>query len=445
MTALGLRVKSPVRVFWFRRDLRLNDNTGLLAALDGGLPVLPIFIFDPDILDKLDDKADSRVTFIYRALEDLGAELAELGASLAVLHGSPSVVLRRLTEEIPVRSVFCNRDYEPLARSRDERVEQTLGKVGVEFRSFKDQVIFEMSEVTKADGTPYTVYTPYGRKWREKLKLEGLPKARKLPADPRHWASVSGAPFASWQDLGFTPSALSLPPRVIKKKIIENYAETRNFPAGQTTTRLGVHLRFGTVSVRDLVRLALTTSDTWLSELIWREFFMQILWHFPTTVAEPFKAKYRSIRWANDAEHFKRWCQGLTGVPIVDAGMRELNTTGFMHNRVRMIVGSYLVKHLLIDWRRGERYFAEKLLDFDLSANVGNWQWVAGCGCDAAPYFRIFNPDSQTEKFDPDRKYIRQWVPEFESATYPEPVVDHNWARARVLKAFSEALKGSEI
>lgn len=429
-----------INIFWFRRDLRLHDNHGLFQALSGEYPVLPLFIFDTSILQKL-PKNDHRVSFIHFYLNEINQKLATYGSSLQIEVGSPLEVYGKLIKNLKaqnfvIEKVFANHDYEPYAFRRDEEVEKLLSKNNIQFETFKDQVIFEKNEVTKEDGSHYTVFTPYSKKWLSKLKEQSF----------KHYVSESKLnnclkakrAFPALVDIGFRLSAIPLPGKTIKKEILLKYKTQRDYPSLDATTHLGVHLRFGTVSVRDCVKKALEfKSETWLSELIWREFFMQILWHNPYVVDGPFKEKYAKIKWRNNESEFAAWCEGRTGYPIVDAGMRELNTTGFMHNRVRMIVGSFLVKHLLIDWSWGEKYFAEKLFDFDLSANNGNWQWVAGCGCDAAPYFRIFNPHAQTEKFDKDLKYIRKWVPEFQTQDYASPIVEHVFARKRCLEAFS--------
>jgi deoxyribodipyrimidine photo-lyase len=421
-------------VFWFRRDLRLTDNAGLHAALRHGKPVVPLFIFDTVILDELEDKSDRRLVFIMQSLQRLRDDLEQIGSSLVILHGNPVTIFRKLR---PL-AVYTNRDYEPYARRRDDSVAKELIGRGIPFTSCKDQVIFDQDEVIKDDGTPYTIFTPYSKKWKLRL-TDAHTKAYPSEKHFDQFKRSSALPFPELSDLGFSHPDVSFPERVIKRAVIRNYKEDRDFPGKEGTSRLSVHLRFGTVSIRNLVRVALSTNETWLNELIWREFYHMILWHFPET-EKSFKPAYDRIEWRNDPDEFQAWCEGRTGYPIVDAGMRELNTTGHMHNRVRMIVASFLTKHLLIDWRWGEAYFAQKLLDFDLAANNGGWQWAAGCGCDAAPYFRVFNPYIQTEKFDADRKYIRRWVPEFESPDYPQPIVDHAFARDRVLVVYKAGL-----
>lgn len=427
-------IDSETTLFWFRRDLRLADNAGLYHALRESKNVLPIFIFDTKILNELDDKADKRVEFIHQALYTLKEQLEEIGSSLLVLHGNPVELFKKITP----KAVYTNHDYEPYARKRDEQVASILKKNRGELKTFKDQVIFEKDEVTKDDGKPYTVFTPYSRKWKAKLEpfyYKSYPTEKYSQA----FKKLRPLPFPSLAEIGFQETGAKFPERSIRQSIIENYHKTRDIPSVHGTTRLSVHLRFGTVSIRKLVQIALKKNETWLNELIWREFYHMILWHFPH-VENAFKPQYDRIKWRNNEKEFEAWCNGKTGYPIVDAGMRELNETGFMHNRVRMITASFLTKHLLIDWRWGEAYFAKKLLDFDLAPNNGGWQWAAGSGCDAAPYFRVFNPYLQTKKFDPELKYIKKWVPEFESPLYPKPIVDHELARKRVLKTYKEAL-----
>lgn len=431
-------MKDKYVLFWFRRDLRLEDNIGLFNALQSGKKVIPIFIFDTEILEKL-PKDDARVSFIHTELESIHRQLQSIGSSLLVKHGNPLKVFKDILKEFPVSAVYTNRDYEPYAMQRDESIKGLLHSKNIHFKTFKDQVIFERNEITKTDGLPYTVYTPFSKKWLANLK-------------PGHYQSVSykdllknfaqfTVSFPSLSDIGFMPSDIKVIPYNMTASIISNYEATRNFPAIEGTSKLSPHLRFGTISVRKCVQEGLKSEEnTFLKELIWREFFMQILWHFPKTVTENFKSKYNGINWRNDETDFKAWCEGKTGYPIVDAGMRELNTTGYMHNRVRMITASFLCKHLLIDWRWGESYFAKKLLDFDLAQNIGNWQWVAGTGCDAAPYFRIFNPTEQVKKFDKAHKYINKWVPEYQELTYPQPIVIHKTARERCLATYKEGL-----
>ncbi|HEY9195054.1 MAG TPA: deoxyribodipyrimidine photo-lyase, partial [Mucilaginibacter sp.] len=418
----------------------LDDNAGLYHALKSDNPVLALFIFDKEILDKLQDKDDARVTFIHNTITDLQVKLKEHNGALLVLHDNVQDAWDKVLKEYHIGTVYTNHDYEPYAIKRDRAVQEKLGNHGVEFKTFKDQVIFEKNEVIKDDGKPYTVYTPYQRRWYATLKpfyLQAYPSEKYLDK----LARVVALPLPTLKEMGFEKSALELPGRQYKD-IIEDYAAKRDFPAIRGTSHIGIHLRFGTVSIRRLVQAANECADkTWLNELIWREFYMMILYHFPHTIDYAFRPEYDRIQWINDERQFKAWCEGQTGYPIVDAGMRELNATGYMHNRVRMITASFLSKHLLIDWRWGEHYFARKLLDYEMASNVGGWQWAAGSGTDAAPYFRIFSPDAQTKKFDPELKYIKKWVPEYaDFSKYPEPIVDHAFARERCLKAFKAAL-----
>lgn len=427
-----------MNVFWFRRDLRLNDNIGLYHALKSEQEVLPIFIFDENILSQL-PKDDARVTFIHHQLEHIQTELNKIGKSLAVFHGTPFDVFKRIISENKIQAIYTNHDYEPYARKRDLELNSLFKEHNIDFLTSKDQVIFEKNEVLKDDGTPYVVFTPYSRRWKEnfkKIKLTHYNSESLLDKIASH-----SYPFLSLGDIGFVTSTIKVSSYDISNTLIDNYEATRNFPALNKTSYLGIYLRFGAVSIRSIVAKAIESkNETFLNELIWREFFMMILWHFPHTINKSFKEKYDAIQWENDEDKFKKWCEGKTGYPFVDAGMRELNTTGHMHNRVRMIVASFLCKHLLIDWRWGESYFANKLLDYEQSSNVGNWQWAAGSGVDAAPYFRIFNPTEQIKKFDTDWKYIKKWIPELNSQQYPKPIVDHKEAREKCLKVYKEAL-----
>ena len=438
-------MKENVSIFWFRRDLRLEDNVGLYHALYQaklqGHKVLPIFIFDKTILDKLEDKQDRRVDYIHRTILSLQAELVAKGKSMQVVYGKPLEVFSALINKEQVISVYTNHDYEPLALERDEAIQTLLAKSNIEFHSFKDQVIFEKNEVLKDDGKPYTIYTPYANKWRKVWETQ-IPKLHPSAKLLDFFKDSHPLPIPSLQSMGFETTDLVVPPMDWQEGLVKKYTDQRNFPAIKGTTQLSVHLRFGTISVRKLALATQSINSTFFNELIWRDFYHMILWHFPQVgKGKSFKAQYDFIEWRNNEKEFQAWCEGRTGYPIVDAGMRELNTTGFMHNRVRMIVASFLTKHLLIDWRWGEAYFAQKLLDFDLAANNGGWQWASGSGCDAAPYFRVFNPRLQTEKFDKDLKYIRKWVPEFDSLQYPKPIVVHEVARERVMAAYAKALK----
>ncbi len=425
-------------VFWFRRDLRLEDNTGLYEALASGDEVLPVFIFDKNILQEL-PMDDARVTFIHKLLEDMQAELKKHNKSLAVFQDTPENVFKKLIASHDVKAVYANHDYEPYARKRDEAVSEILNANNIDFKTFKDQVIFEKDEVVKDDGQPYVVYTPYMKRWKTSFTQQPVKQhhsEKKLDRIASH-----PYPFLSLEDIGFTASAIEPEPFDVSSKLINNYQDTRNFPAIDGTSRLSPYLRFGTVSIREVVKKASESkSDTFLNELIWREFFMQILWHYPETVYKSFRPKYDKIRWRNNESEFKAWCEGKTGYALVDAGMRQMNATGYMHNRVRLVVSSFLCKHLLIDWRWGEAYFAQKLLDYEQSSNVGNWQWTAGSGVDAAPYFRIFNPIEQAKKFDKDLEYIKQWVPEFQELDYT-PIVDHKEARERALHVYKAAVQ----
>lgn len=428
-----------VSIFWFRRDLRLDDNAGLYRALSQSKNVLPLFIFDKEILEDV-PKKDARVEFIHNAILDIKSQLNRTGSDILVKYGRPIEVWKSLFNQYSIKSIYTNHDFETYAVNRDAEVSNLAKASGASFHTFKDHVIFEKSEVVKDDGKPYTVFTPYSRKWKNKLKsyyLKSYPTEKYFD----NLFQIRIEKFPSLESMGFEQTGIELPSSKVAEDIINTYHETRNYPAQKGTTRLGLHLRFGTISIRKLAQKARKLNETYLNELIWRDFYAMILHHFPKIETEAFKSQYDQIPWRNDKKEFEAWCNGQTGYPIVDAGMRELNATGFMHNRVRMITASFLTKHLLIDWRWGEAYFAEKLLDFDLASNNGGWQWAASSGCDAAPYFRVFNPELQTKKFDPDLKYIRKWVPEFQSLSYPKPIVNHKMARERVLKTYKEALK----
>jgi len=429
-----------VNIFWFRRDLRLDDNVGFYNALKSDLPVLPIFIFDTEILDKLPED-DARVTFIHETLQNMRQTLQdEYGSSIAMFKGKPESVFKDIIKNYNVKEVFTNHDYEPYATKRDKSIKSLLKDNDIEFHTFKDQVIFEKDEVVKKDGDPYVVYTPYMRTWKEKFKDYDL-KIYYTNDFLKNLIENSRLPNLSLSDIGFKKSSQKIEDYKVTPTLIQEYEDTRNFPAKDSTSKLGPHLRFGTVSVRKMVKKAIAEkNEIFWQELIWREFFMQILWHFPKTHKDAFKSKYDKIEWRNNEDEFKAWCEGKTGYPFVDAGMRQLNETGFMHNRVRMLVGSFLCKHLLIDWRWGEAYFAEKLHDYDMSSNVGNWQWVAGSGVDASPYFRIFNPTTQIDKFDKNHEYINTWVKDLQELSYPDKIVDHKEARERCLKVYKAAV-----
>lgn len=431
-----------INIFWFRRDLRLHDNAGLYYALKEGKPVLPVFIFDKEILDKLESKADRRVEFIHAAISEMQAQLLTLQSSMEVYYGYPADVFKKLVNNYKIDKVFTNHDYEPYARKRDGEIAGILQKEQVSFHTYKDQVIFDKSEIIKDNGEPYTVFTPYSRKWKAALNdffLSSYPTEKYF----KNFFRQAPKPVPSIESMGFKKVSYPFPSRDLKDEIIKKYGQTRDFPGVENgTSRLGVHFRFGTVSIRKVARLVRNLNETYLSELIWREFYQMILWHFPRVgEGHAFKSEFEKIEFRNNEEEFEKWCAGMTGYPIVDAGMRELNATGFMHNRVRMVTASFLTKHLLIDWRWGEAYFAQKLLDYDLASNNGGWQWAAGSGCDAAPFFRIFNPRLQAEKFDKSLEYIKKWVPELNEFTYPQPMVDHDFARKRALEVFGKALQ----
>ncbi|PKQ46217.1 cryptochrome/photolyase family protein [Confluentibacter flavum] len=429
-----------ISIFWFRRDLRLDDNKGLFEALKDEENILPIFIFDKQILESLPED-DARVTFIYETLQTMRHTLqTKYDSNLALYYGTPLDVYKQLMDTYNIKAVYTNHDYEPYAKERDAEIKSLLEKHHIIFKTYKDQVIFEKNEIIKSDGTPYVVYTPYMKLWKQTFKSVTL-ETYNTEAYFKNLIRTSDVPNLTLNAIGFKKSSQIIADYNVNSHLIQNYEATRNFPVQDATSKLGPHLRFGTVSIRAMVKKAVSeNNEIFWQELIWREFFMQILWHFPHTVTQSFKPQYDRIVWRNNEDEFKLWCKGQTGYPFVDAGMRQLNETGFMHNRVRMVVGSFLCKHLLIDWRWGEAYFAEKLHDYDMASNVGNWQWVAGCGVDAAPYFRIFNPTTQIEKFDKDLKYIHKWVPEFQELTYPQPMVDHGFARERCLKTYKEAL-----
>lgn len=427
-----------ISLCWFRRDLRTEDQTALFYSLQQEEQVLPLFIFDRHILDALEDKTDARVSFIHTQITRLKAFFEQQGSSMLVRYGHPEEIFQELLTEYEVQSVYTNRDYEPYAQSRDSQVEALLGEKNIPFLSFKDQVIFEPGEIVNGSGEFYKVFTPYSKNWLEKFRT-----TRVQPLPTANWKNLVASPtlpMPSLTNMGFAPSPIEIPSSELDEEIVRHYEERRNFPAQRGTSRLGIHLRFGTLSIRKLALKASSLNATYMNELIWREFYAMILGNAPQVVDRAFKPQYDRIPWRNNEAEFDAWCAGTTGYPIVDAGMRELNATGFMHNRVRMIVASFLTKHLLIDWRWGEAYFAKKLLDFELASNNGGWQWAAGTGTDAQPYFRVFNPDSQTEKFDKDLTYIKKWIPEFGTAAYPKPIVDHKFARNRAIETYKKAL-----
>lgn len=437
-----------VSIFWFRRDLRLEDNAGLFHALKSGNKVLPIFIFDTNILDALSNKEDARVTFLHQVVSDLKQQLNTFGSDLNVYYGDPSFIWQKILEDYTIADVYLNHDFESYAIKRDDHIKSMLDLKNIGFHSFKDHVIFEKYEVVKDDGNPYTVFTPYKKKWLSKLTsssdlersfyLKSYPSIEKVSA---FCPVAEPSPMITLADMGFSKSDIAIPALEVKQSIIKDYDQNRDYPALDGTSRLGIHFRFGTISIRQKAKKAAKLNATYLSELIWRDFYAMILFHFPHVEKSAFRPEYDLIQWRNNEQEFEVWCEGNTGYPIVDAGMRELKTTGHMHNRVRMITASFLTKHLLIDWRWGEAWFAQHLLDFDLASNNGGWQWAAGSGTDAAPYFRIFSPDAQTDRFDKDKKYIKKWVPEYGTHRYIRPIVDHKSARERCLLVYKDALK----
>jgi len=424
-----------ITIFWFRRDLRIEDNTALWNALSSGLPVMPIFIFDTNIIDEL-KQDDPRISFIYKNLAELDFIFKKFGSSLRILKSTPEIAFEKLLTEFDVHSVYSNRDYEPYAISRDSNFSKILNKLGLQFFQFKDHVIFEQDEILKGNDEPYTIFTPYKNQWLKKFSEQAYELKAVEPLLENLFSFRSE--FPDLKELGFRISIIEV--KNYQFDAIQNYAQLRDLPADDATTYMGPHLRFGTISIRQLINDIGNYSSVFLSELIWREFFMQILAHFPRVVNENFKTKYNNIQWLNNEHDFETWCKGETGYPMVDAGMKQLNQTGFMHNRVRMVVASFLCKHLLIDWRWGEAYFAQKLLDYELSSNNGNWQWAAGTGCDAAPYFRVFNPIAQQERFDQDFIYIRKWLKDFNTPQYPKPIVDHPMARQRAIEVYKKGL-----
>lgn len=430
-----------VNIFWFRRDLRLQDNAALYHALKSSNPVVPIFIFDTNILNLLEDKEDKRVSFIHAALAEIQQQLVDMGSSLEIFYSTPLEAYKKLFTKYKIEKVFANHDYEPYALEREKLISDFLKSNNALLHTYKDQVILEKDEVLKDDGKPYTVFTPYSRKWKAVLTEFHL-KPYPIKKYFTNFFKQAPVAFPTLQQIGFKETEAVFPSRYLDKELIKKYKEQRDYPGIHGTSQLGVHLRFGTISIRELAAQCRDLSETYLNELIWREFYHMILWHFPNVgKGKAFKPEYDKIEWRRDNGEFNLWCNGQTGYPIVDAGMRELNETGYMHNRVRMIVASFLTKHLLLDWRLGEAYFAKKLLDFDLAANNGGWQWAAGSGCDAAPYFRVFNPYLQTQKFDQQFTYIKKWVPEFQEFNYPKPIVEHEMARKRCLEVYGKALK----
>ena len=426
-----------INIFWFRRDLRIEDNTALGRAMSSDLPVLPVFIFDTNITDEL-PADDPRIGFIHERLSDIDKNLRKSGSSLYVLKGNPEEKWKELVASLDVNAVYINKDYEPYAAMRDKEIEELLKKRGIGLFRFKDQVIFEEEEILKPDNKPYTIFTPYKNRLLKVLNEDISVIIPIKVKESNNFFNCSYA-FPALQETGFRKSSIRVRPYDLS--VIPDYHKYRNIPSADKTSYLSPHLRFGTVSIRNLVKTALVQNMSFLNELVWREFFMQILFHYPNVVTDNFRQVYDDIRWRNDEKEFQRWCIGETGYQIVDAGMRQLNLTGYMHNRVRMITAGFLCKHLLIDWRWGEAYFARKLLDYELSSNNGNWQWAAGTGCDAAPYFRIFNPATQQKKFDPGKEYIRKWIDNSDLPGYPEKMVDHEFSRQRALTVYKAGIK----
>lgn len=429
-----------ISIFWFRRDLRLEDNHGLYKALESGYPVLPLFIFDQDILAPLEDEQEARVQFLHQEVLALKKIFEEHGGSFLVRYGRPMAVWKDILAKYPVAAIYANRDYDPYGRSRDKGLYEMAQERDIPFLGFKDQVIFDKAEVMKDNGEPYVVFTPYMKRYKQLIEdqhLAAFPSEKGL--DHLHQTDPLSVP--SLEEMGFASFPFEYPSRRVSDQIIKEYHQKRDLPAVRGTSRLSLHLRFGTISIRGLAQRARRINPKFFNELIWRDFYQAILYHFPQSLEKSFKPEYDQIAWENNEAHFTAWCAGKTGYPLVDAGMRELNATGYMHNRVRMVVASFLTKHLLIDWRWGERYFARKLLDYEAASNVGGWQWAAGSGVDAAPYFRIFNPARQIERFDPDLRYVRRWVSEYDTADYPAPIADHKAARERALERYKSALK----
>lgn len=432
----------PIAVCWLRRDMRLHDNAALYHALKSGYPVLVLFIYDRDILDHLDDKRDRRVEFIHNQVLALQGQLTRMESTIAARYGRPIDIFRALIQEVEVAEVYTNYDYEVYAKTRDREIAGMLAEHGIGFNgSYKDTTLLDRDEVRSGSGGTYTVFTPYSKNWLSKLEDPFQVKSYPTEKYFHQFYKTSPQVIPTLAEMGFEPLGDAFPRPVVDDALLKTYQEMRDYPARTGTSELGIHLRFGTISIRDLARQAQVGSDTFLKELAWRDFYFQVLEHFPHVEHHAFRREYDNIRWRNNEEEFGAWCNGQTGYPLVDAGMRQLNQTGWMHNRVRMVTASFCIKHLLIDWRWGEAYFGKKLRDYDLSANNGGWQWAAGSGTDAAPYFRVFNPLLQAQKFDPKSEYIRKWVPEVNSPAYTKPIVEHTFARQRAIDAYQQGLK----
>ncbi|MBM3420118.1 MAG: deoxyribodipyrimidine photo-lyase, partial [Bacteroidetes bacterium] len=404
--------REEIVIYWFRRDLRTDDNRGLRHALESGFPVLPLFIFDVNILSKL-EQDDARVSFICRLITGLHAKLRNNGSGLLTMYGDPETIFRDLTSRYRIKAVYANTDYESYAIARDKKTGNTLQAAGSVLKLFSDQLVMEPGSVLKSDGKPYTVFTPFLKKWTELFSAGMIAAEDSAGKTAGLLMTDTFSDPPSPESLGFRSPGMLVRDFDIGSERIAAYGKHRDYPALNGGTGLGPHLRFGTISIREVFRRTYGISRIFTSELVWREFFMHILHFFPHVETRSFRPGYDNIEWINNEEHFNLWCTGLTGYPLVDAGMRELALTGCMHNRVRMVAAGFLVKHLLCDWRWGEAWFASKLVDYELSSNNGNWQWSAGTGCDAAPYFRVFNPVTQQLKFDAHELYIRKWIPEF--------------------------------
>ena len=432
-----MKIMEKAVLFWFRRDLRMEDNHGLYCALKSGLPVVPLFIFDREILDRLNSD-DQRVPFIHQEIQRLQEECKLQNSSMLVEYGYPEQIFEKLLKEGNFTEVHTNEDYEPYALERDEIIKNRCEEKDVDFFTYKDHVIFHKDDILKDDGDPYSVFTPYSKKWKahvEEDTFEHYSSEEHLDAlwKPEDAEDLS---IPELSDMGFSGAEVEYPSRTVKQSLIKQYADKRNLPAEQGTSRLGLHFRFGTISIREKARRAKELSESFLNELIWRDFYSMVLYQYPHVVDGPFRKKYEDIPWRNNEDEFEKWKKGMTGIPMVDAGMRQLNETGYMHNRVRMIVASFLTKNLLINWQWGEAYFAEKLLDYELASNNGGWQWAAGTGTDAAPYFRIFNPLTQQKKFDKNNAYVCKWIPELNTDDYPGQMVDLKESRKRCLEAY---------